>query len=431
LVVATRFPDATCPSQLPYLSRWDCDGLGGRDKTWFASGVFRGHGWCVGVCPRACVPLGPFGGNATGCLPAFSDRSLAVSSSVGLVVLASSAVFSAFRSAGSLGVPWWLCLWALDLGGGPRWPCLCETFLLTWLLGVSRGDTWLFLPKLVDVRDVGACVVRIWSHAVAPVFRELFCLGGSFLLLWLVRDCHVVVLGMGPQLGKAAVVRAFFWCSVVALSHSSGDVRGKSKAGDPVLRCQSIVALACVASRPRSVSGVQGGSTCGLSTLWRSKVAMLVVTLPSHVVARCSLLTPLLSSARGSSSQKLGVGRVAETAVAPCVASSSESECFGIVARAKQMFCVPSLVRCSWSSSLLVLEKVSFPQNCVVLVSGCYCVALYVEVHRLFALCSGEVSRPDAEYRYARQLQVNRGVNGNIVCRQLRILTARDLAVKL
>ncbi|MQM00051.1 hypothetical protein Taro_032780 [Colocasia esculenta] len=38
-----------------------------------------------------------------------------------------------------------------------------------WLLGVSRGDTWLFLPDLVEVWDVGACVVRLWSHVVAPV----------------------------------------------------------------------------------------------------------------------------------------------------------------------------------------------------------------------------------------------------------------------
>ncbi|MQM13189.1 hypothetical protein Taro_046112 [Colocasia esculenta] len=52
-----------------------------------------------------------------------------------------------------------------------------ETVLLTWLLGVSRGDTWLFLPNLLEVRDVGACVVRLWSHVVAPVFRELLYLG--------------------------------------------------------------------------------------------------------------------------------------------------------------------------------------------------------------------------------------------------------------
>ncbi|MQM12227.1 hypothetical protein Taro_045141 [Colocasia esculenta] len=52
------------------------------------------------------------------------------------------------------------------------------TFVLAWLLGVSRGDTWLSLPDLVEVRDVGARVVRLGSHVVSPVFHELLCLGG-------------------------------------------------------------------------------------------------------------------------------------------------------------------------------------------------------------------------------------------------------------
>ncbi|MQM11654.1 hypothetical protein Taro_044563 [Colocasia esculenta] len=47
-----------------------------------------------------------------------------------------------------------------------------ETFLLTWLLGVSRGDTWLFLPDLVEVY----------------VESSLLPLSLEFLLLWLVRD---------------------------------------------------------------------------------------------------------------------------------------------------------------------------------------------------------------------------------------------------
>ncbi|MQL70575.1 hypothetical protein Taro_002912 [Colocasia esculenta] len=37
-------------------------------------GCFHGRGWRVGVCPRVGLPLGPSGGNAAGCLPAFSDR---------------------------------------------------------------------------------------------------------------------------------------------------------------------------------------------------------------------------------------------------------------------------------------------------------------------------------------------------------------------
>ncbi|MQL78158.1 hypothetical protein Taro_010582 [Colocasia esculenta] len=40
---------------------------------------------------------------------------------------------------------WWFCVWALDL-------------------------VELFLPDLMEVLDVGACVVRLWSHVVAPVF---------------------------------------------------------------------------------------------------------------------------------------------------------------------------------------------------------------------------------------------------------------------
>ncbi|MQL71030.1 hypothetical protein Taro_003340 [Colocasia esculenta] len=93
---------------------------------------------------------------------------------------------------------------------------------------------------------------------------------------------HVVVLGVGLQLGQAAVVSAFLWCSVAALSCSSGEFRS------PVLGCQSMVAPVRVTSRPRSVSEVRGGSAYGPSTLWRSEVAVLVVRHPSHVVARWS-----------------------------------------------------------------------------------------------------------------------------------------------
>ncbi|MQL72371.1 hypothetical protein Taro_004722, partial [Colocasia esculenta] len=45
----------------------------------------------------------------------------------------------------------------------------------------ARGAGWFYLwtLDLVKVWDVGACVVRLWSHVVAPVFRELLCLGGA------------------------------------------------------------------------------------------------------------------------------------------------------------------------------------------------------------------------------------------------------------
>ncbi|MQM03552.1 hypothetical protein Taro_036337 [Colocasia esculenta] len=59
-----------------------------------------------------------------------------------------------------------------------------------------------------------------------------------------------------------------------------------SRFRSPVLGCQSMVAPACVASRPRGVSKVRGGSTCGPSTLWRSEVAVLMC---SEVLA-CSCM---------------------------------------------------------------------------------------------------------------------------------------------
>ncbi|MQL67894.1 hypothetical protein Taro_000183 [Colocasia esculenta] len=79
---------------------------------------------------------------------------------------------------------------------------------LTWLLGVSRGDTWLFLPDLVEVRDVCAegCFRIVFDSAgsagvvfgptlvvgrAISLFRYFSSLASAlleFLLLWLVRD---------------------------------------------------------------------------------------------------------------------------------------------------------------------------------------------------------------------------------------------------
>ncbi|MQM19094.1 hypothetical protein Taro_052094 [Colocasia esculenta] len=106
----------------------------------------------------------------SGCSSLHGGCSLAVSSSVGSVGLALWAVFSGFRSMGSLGVPCVATRLLFRLVEVCNGRACGEMVLLTWLLGVSHGDTWLFLPDLVEVRDVGACVVRLWSHVVAPVF---------------------------------------------------------------------------------------------------------------------------------------------------------------------------------------------------------------------------------------------------------------------
>ncbi|MQM03231.1 hypothetical protein Taro_036009 [Colocasia esculenta] len=148
---------------------------------------------------------------------------------------------------------------------------------------VTKGDT--FVAVSWKRCQEGTEVVEVISSQCGqdnPLFHYLS-------LHWF--RSHVVVLGVEPQLGKAVVVHAFLWCSVVALSCSSGEF---------------VVAPACAASRPRSVSRVQGGSACGPSTLGRTEVVVLALLL----------LWPDLS-----------VRRVAETTVAPCVVSSSESEC--------------------------------------------------------------------------------------------------------
>ncbi|MQM13227.1 hypothetical protein Taro_046154 [Colocasia esculenta] len=45
---------------------------------------------------------------------------------------------------------------------------------------------------------LGACVIRLWSHVVAPVFRELLCLGGVV--------CFCVVGVPAALAGKGLVI---------------------------------------------------------------------------------------------------------------------------------------------------------------------------------------------------------------------------------
>ncbi|MQL78626.1 hypothetical protein Taro_011057 [Colocasia esculenta] len=112
----------------------------------------------------ACMPAladGPSGGFRNGCrAPDYYFGNSFLGAVYGGTGVCSSLTSWRARGAG------WFCLWALDL-------------------------VELFLPNLVEVRDVGACVVRLWFHVVASVFRVVF--GPTrvvveFLLLWLVRD---------------------------------------------------------------------------------------------------------------------------------------------------------------------------------------------------------------------------------------------------
>ncbi|MQL77210.1 hypothetical protein Taro_009615 [Colocasia esculenta] len=104
--------------------------------------------------------------------------------------------------------------------------------LLTWLLGVSRGDTWLFLPDLVEVRDVGACILRLWSLVVAPVFRELLCLSKCVLRVCFRMSLTLLVLRVVllPLVGV-----------LVALVGTDSLSQG--------VRCQTVVVAVCCTVR--------------------------------------------------------------------------------------------------------------------------------------------------------------------------------------
>ncbi|MQM16044.1 hypothetical protein Taro_048998, partial [Colocasia esculenta] len=201
-VVCIATLEEASPRSDATLSRRDRDGLGGRDKAWLASGVFRGRGWHVRMCPRAGLPLGPSGGNAEascagfcgGCPTSFSFARCSTLEGLSARQIVTVTWDPRSPHPTAVSITSSLVPFVVAPAGGRA---SGETFLLMWLFGVSRGDTWLFLPNLVEVQDVGACVVRLGSHVVAPVFRELLVSVGvcrgvvclcllEFLLLWLI-----------------------------------------------------------------------------------------------------------------------------------------------------------------------------------------------------------------------------------------------------
>ncbi|MQM14421.1 hypothetical protein Taro_047352, partial [Colocasia esculenta] len=321
-----------CLSRLPFPSRWDRDGLGGHDSIWSTSGAFVARLACrlvpqgrvcpydlmVGTrqTPDCCFGnpfLGVVRGGIVGCSSLTSwcvrgagwfclwDLDLVEVQDVGACVVRHWShvvapvfcellclggcvprccfhiVFDSAGSAGSslasasIGVPTALAVVsALRVLSGclVQTPDCCfsnpflgavhggtvgcggcaygETVLLTWLLGVSRGDTWLFLPDLVEVRDVGACVMRLWSHVVAPVFRELLCLGRC-----LPRCCFRIVFdsagSTGVMFGPTLVVGRGVYsvpllCADISTS-SEEIVRSDSECDTVCVPCALIVSF--------------------------------------------------------------------------------------------------------------------------------------------------------------------------------------------
>ncbi|MQL73507.1 hypothetical protein Taro_005858, partial [Colocasia esculenta] len=124
---------------------------------------------------------------------------LAVSSSMGLVGLASWAVFSGFRSAGSLEVP----------GAGTQ-----------LLFHVSRDDTWLFLPNLMEVCAEG-CFRIVFDSAgsagvmfgLSQVVVEAFLCFRYFVVLCssLVREAHPLLSSGRDSLSQEFVAGRSWW----------------------------------------------------------------------------------------------------------------------------------------------------------------------------------------------------------------------------
>ncbi|MQM21810.1 hypothetical protein Taro_054855 [Colocasia esculenta] len=245
--------------------------------------------------------------------------------------------------------PGWFCLWALDLvevevavpGGETSFSLCCLVSP-----GVTPGCSF---PTSRRSGMLGACVMRLWSHLVTPVFHELLCLGGC-----VPRGCFRIVL-LSPDPGCGS------W-------HCSS--------------CFRIVVLLPLVGVPAALAG--GDSLSQEFVAGRSWWQFVVPCVASSV--SCLRIRGWWHDLRGSLAGVREVGSL-QWWLAFQQGPSVLLLLLGV--RAASVVVVSLMLRlgsCSRSSSLLVLVEVRLPQNCVVLISGCCGVALWVEVHRLAAV---------------------------------------------
>ncbi|MQL69160.1 hypothetical protein Taro_001475 [Colocasia esculenta] len=317
--------------------------------------------------------------------------------------------------------------------------------------------------SLVWVCDAEGFEVLSWRRPDSPLSH---CLS----LHWF--RSHVVVLGVRPQLGQATVL-CVLCVSVADLSRPCVGAEAGARLASRVCRLRvpllatsggglvivvvtafssqgfqvflvarastAVIARLCLVSV--GVIARDGTGVCGSPTWWRVHgpewfclwaLDLVEESCVCHdlgwwswccdVLFRClvvpcyRLTPPLLPSARGSSSQELGVGRVAEAAVAPCVVNSSESECccscycaacvVSVFARRVRAvaarLALDSLVVVFLVWRRLVSQSRCFVCRVALLVECCYTYLWLLsawrwlvvgsgeaEVHRLVALCSG------------------------------------------
>ncbi|MQL83590.1 hypothetical protein Taro_016085 [Colocasia esculenta] len=150
----------------------------------------------------------------------------------------------------------------------------------------------------------GVCVVRFCGGSVSPfagveagarlasracgLWVPLLAASGGGLVAIVVTTfphdvskCSPVALaGTVVIVWPCLVFRRLRWSGHGQTHAFGGSHSASSRYCSSVLGCQSVVAPACMASRPCGVPGVWGGSACGPSTLWRSEVAVLAAHPP-------------------------------------------------------------------------------------------------------------------------------------------------------
>ncbi|MQM11442.1 hypothetical protein Taro_044349, partial [Colocasia esculenta] len=131
-----------------------------------------------------------------------------------------------------------------------------------------------------------------------------------------------------------------------------------SRYDSSVLGFQSAVAPARMASRLCGVSGVRGGSACGPSTLWRSKVAVLEVS-PRTVLCSFLVFVALPSRLRCIAWLPCVLVRFPRT-VCCCPGESFSQDCFALV---HAIVVLPQSLRCAVGLAAAFWQV--FPERCL------------------------------------------------------------------
>ncbi|MQL70479.1 hypothetical protein Taro_002796, partial [Colocasia esculenta] len=239
-----------------------------------------------------------------------------------------------------------------------------------------RGARWfcLWTLDLVEVRDVGACVMRLWSHVVALGFRELLCLGSCFARVDSAGSAGVIFgltwVVVESSFASALLEFLLLWLLFEFIAYLTGLNSNPSGSSD-----------SWVAARR---SGVPGGG------FGRSGRYGGIRAQGSNEI--CNELITMVVLKKGSECEL----QESVAAVAGC--ACFEHGCW--FARAAVGFVVSLCVHVGVSRRLREAtcgvtftgaRLWSVEPNRVVLVSGCCGIALEVKVHRLVALCSGAV----------------------------------------